>query len=165
MGTAVSESRSFVEPQLSRSDAALEVAQREPSLSTAWMDTSELAHRQQGLPSTSEGSAVVMDQKFVDTQEWMRESPHSTTDELQSKGTVRKLERVTDEPADVASKAGPSGPVSLDQLSPEVIDAIARRAVEQLSARVVQEIAWEVVPQLAELLIKRKLEESQSRPK
>jgi hypothetical protein len=50
-------------------------------------------------------------------------------------------------------------------LSPEVIDAIARRAVEQLSARVVQDIAWEVVPQLAELLIKRKLEENQSQPK
>ncbi|MCM3902410.1 MAG: response regulator [Pyrinomonadaceae bacterium] len=162
---AVSESRSFVEPQLSRSDAALEVAQRESSLSSAWMDTSELARRQQGLPSTSEGSSAGMDQKFVDTQEWMRESPHSTTDELQSKGTVRKLERVTDEPGDVAPSTGPIGPVSLDQLSPEVIDAIARRAVEQLSARVVQEIAWEVVPQLAELLIKRKLEESQSRPK
>jgi CRISPR/Cas system-associated protein Csm6 len=50
-------------------------------------------------------------------------------------------------------------------LSPEVIDAIARRAVEHLSARVVQEIAWEVVPQLAELLIKRKLEEKQSQSK
>ena len=49
--------------------------------------------------------------------------------------------------------------ISLEQLSPEVIDAIARRAVEQLSERVVQEIAWEVVPQLAELLIKRRLEE------
>ena len=34
----------------------------------------------------------------------------------------------------------------LQELSPEVIDAIARRAVEQLSEKVVQEIAWEVVP-------------------
>jgi CheY-like chemotaxis protein len=47
-------------------------------------------------------------------------------------------------------------------LSPEVIDAIARRAVEQLSEKVVQEIAWEVVPQLAELMIKRQLEEKNS---
>jgi CheY-like chemotaxis protein len=46
-------------------------------------------------------------------------------------------------------------------LSPEMIDAIARRAVEHLSERTVQEIAWEVVPQLAELLIKQKLQESQ----
>lgn len=51
---------------------------------------------------------------------------------------------------------------SLQQLSPAMIDAIARRAVEQLSEKVVQEIAWEVVPQLAELLIKRQLEEKSS---
>ncbi len=51
---------------------------------------------------------------------------------------------------------------SIQQLSPEVIDAIARRAVEHLSEKVVQEIAWEVVPQLAELLIKRQLEEKNS---
>ena len=44
-------------------------------------------------------------------------------------------------------------------LSPEAIDAIARRAVEHLSEKVVREIAWEVVPELAELLIKKKLEE------
>jgi CheY-like chemotaxis protein len=48
------------------------------------------------------------------------------------------------------------------ELSPEMIDAIARRAVEQLSEKVVQEIAWEVVPQLAELMIKRQLEEKNS---
>jgi hypothetical protein len=48
------------------------------------------------------------------------------------------------------------------ELSPQMIDAIARRAVEQLSERVVQEIAWEVVPQLAELMIKRQLEEKNS---
>jgi CheY-like chemotaxis protein len=51
---------------------------------------------------------------------------------------------------------------SAQELSPEMIDAIARRAVEQLSEKVVQEIAWEVVPQLAELLIKRQLEEKNS---
>ncbi|HEU4767745.1 MAG TPA: response regulator [Pyrinomonadaceae bacterium] len=46
-----------------------------------------------------------------------------------------------------------------DQLSPEMIDAIARRAVELMSDKVIREIAWEVVPDLAELLIKRQLEE------
>jgi CheY-like chemotaxis protein len=50
-------------------------------------------------------------------------------------------------------------------LSPEVIDAIARRAVEYLSEKVVREIAWEVVPQLAELLIKRQLEQKESQNK
>ena len=63
--------------------------------------------------------------------------------------------------AEATAMAAPArGQITLEQLSPEVIDAIARRAVEQLSEKVVQEIAWEVVPQLAELLIKRKLEES-----
>ncbi len=52
-----------------------------------------------------------------------------------------------------------AGQITLEQLSPEVIDAVARRAVEQLSERVVEQIAWEVVPALAELLIKRRLEE------
>lgn len=55
-----------------------------------------------------------------------------------------------------------TGPITLEQLSPEVIDAIARRAVEHLSERVVEEIAWEVVPVLSELLIRRRLEEERS---
>jgi CheY-like chemotaxis protein len=45
------------------------------------------------------------------------------------------------------------------ELSPETIDAIARRVVELMSDKVVREIAWEVVPELAELLIRRKLDE------
>jgi CheY-like chemotaxis protein len=66
--------------------------------------------------------------------------------------------------AHAVSAAAPvlSAPASAQELSPEMIDAIARRAVEQLSEKVVQEIAWEVVPQLAELLIKRQLEEKNS---
>ena len=62
----------------------------------------------------------------------------------------------------VESGSQSAGPVSLEGLSPELIDAIARRAVEQLSEKVVREIAWEVVPDLAELLIKRQLEENKS---
>lgn len=58
--------------------------------------------------------------------------------------------------------APPAGQITLDQISPEVIEAIARRAVEMLSERVVEQVAWEVVPQLAELLVKRKLEEKNS---
>jgi CheY-like chemotaxis protein len=52
-----------------------------------------------------------------------------------------------------------TGSFSADQLSPEMIDAIARRVVEMMSDKVVREIAWEVVPDLAELLIKQQLEE------
>ena len=65
------------------------------------------------------------------------------------------------EPAPVA--AAPSSSISADQLSPEMIDAIARRVVEMMSDKVVREIAWEVVPDLAELLIKRQLEERQAK--
>jgi hypothetical protein len=52
----------------------------------------------------------------------------------------------------------PSTGLSADQLTPEMIDAIARRVVEMMSDKVVREIAWEVVPDLAELLIKQQLE-------
>jgi D-alanyl-D-alanine carboxypeptidase len=93
---------------------------------------------------------------------------------------TQEYERVTDEPeaapqmvtpevvtpevvaAPQAQVGAAPAEVSLQQLSPEMIDAIARRAVEQLSEKVVQEIAWEVVPQIAELLIKRQLEEKNS---
>ncbi len=51
---------------------------------------------------------------------------------------------------------------TIDQMSPELIDAIARRVVEHLSTKVLEEVAWEVVPQLAELLIKRQLESKNS---
>jgi CheY-like chemotaxis protein len=69
-------------------------------------------------------------------------------------------EPVTLAPAPVVA-AAPS--ISADQLSPEMIDAIARRAVELMSDKVIREIAWEVVPDLAELLIKRQLEERQAK--
>ncbi|CAN5847327.1 response regulator [soil metagenome] len=162
----VSGTHSPIEPAFSRpSEASRRVTQSDSTLSTAGIGVSQVAYRQHELPSTGEESAPATDQKFVDTQEWMRESPLSTSDDLQSKGNAGRFGGVPDEPGDVAPATIPTGPVSLDQLSPEVIDAIARCAVEQLSARVVQEIAWEVVPQLAELLIKRKLEENQSQPK
>jgi CheY-like chemotaxis protein len=58
------------------------------------------------------------------------------------------------------ARAGLDEQVRADQLSPEAVDAIARRVVELMSDKVVREIAWEVVPELSELLIKQKLEES-----
>jgi CheY-like chemotaxis protein len=66
--------------------------------------------------------------------------------------------------ASVVNDSVPAGALTADSLSPELIDAIARRAVALLSEKVVQEIAWEVVPDLAELLIKRQLEEKESQP-
>ena len=61
------------------------------------------------------------------------------------------------------ARAGVEEPLRADQLSPEVIDAIARRVVEMMSDKVVREIAWEVVPELAELLVRQKLEEERKR--
>jgi CheY-like chemotaxis protein len=57
------------------------------------------------------------------------------------------------------SRAGVEELPRADQLSPEAVDAIARRVVELMSDRVVREIAWEVVPELAELIIRRRLDE------
>ncbi len=61
-----------------------------------------------------------------------------------------------------SNQADAGAMITSEQLSPELIDMIARRAVAQLSEKVVQEIAWEVVPQLAELMIKRQLEDKNS---
>ena len=65
------------------------------------------------------------------------------------------------EPEPVAAEPEPvaaSTSFSPGQLTPEMIDVIARRVVEMMSDKVVREIAWEVVPDLAELLIKEQLE-------
>jgi CheY-like chemotaxis protein len=96
------------------------------------------------------------------------ETPAATTDQLAE--TQEFPQQAVQAPKEMAPEtihsAGGSAiaadQVSAEQLSPEVIDAIARRAVEHLSERVIQEIAWEVVPPLAELLIKRQLEEKSS---
>jgi hypothetical protein len=85
---------------------------------------------------------------FADTQE----VPFVTAAPYQAE--VKEIEAEPEpQPQPRASTA------STDQLSPEMIDAIARRAVELMSDKVIREIAWEVVPDLAELLIKRQLEE------
>lgn len=49
------------------------------------------------------------------------------------------------------------------QLSPELVDAVARRVVELMSDRAVREIAWEVVPDLAERLIRERLAQENTR--
>jgi hypothetical protein len=61
--------------------------------------------------------------------------------------------------AEERAPASSARPSDLSDLSPEAIDAIAKRVVAQLSDKVVREIAWEVVPELSELLIKQRLKE------
>jgi CheY-like chemotaxis protein len=88
---------------------------------------------------------------FADTQEVAFAS------EVQDVAVVeREPEPVVAEPEPVAASAAPS--FASGQLTPEMIDVIARRVVEMMSDKVVREIAWEVVPELAELLIKQQLE-------
>jgi CheY-like chemotaxis protein len=66
----------------------------------------------------------------------------------------------TPEPStEVAARGVAVGGMSPEQLSPEMIEAIARRVVELMSETVVREIAWEVVPDLAELLVRKRLDE------
>ena len=84
---------------------------------------------------------------FADTQE----VPFASA--MQDVAVVEP-EPVVAEPEPVAAATS----FSPGQLTPEMIDVIARRVVEMMSDKVVREIAWEVVPDLAELLIKQQLE-------
>ncbi len=102
---------------------------------------------------------------FYDTQAQPEYTPFAT--EVSSYDDVREAPSSPSfqlpqdvHPEAVTSTSPPSESLS-DNLSPAMIDAIARRAVEMLSEKVIREIAWEVVPELAELMIKRQLEESQ----
>ena len=92
---------------------------------------------------------------FADTQEVPYPTPVPT---------VPEAAVVEPEPepscAEAEPVAAPATSLSADQLTPEMIDAIARRVVEMMSDNVVREIAWEVVPDLAELLIKQQLEKT-----
>jgi CheY-like chemotaxis protein len=105
----------------------------------------------------SEASDWTVDQ-FAKTQEF----PRQVAEPMRSQPDSAPPPAISQPETQPTSDASAAGQITLEQLSPEVIDAIARRAVEQLSEKAVQEIAWEVVPQLAELLIKRQLEEKSS---
>jgi len=106
-------------------------------------------------PFVSEAPDTTEDQ-FAKTEEFPRHLIEAMRATDSTSPAVRQDE------SQPASNAAGAGQITLAQISPDVIDAIARRAVEQLSEKAVQEIAWEVVPQLAELLIKRQLEEKNS---
>lgn len=71
---------------------------------------------------------------------------------------VSEPEPVVAEPEPILASVAPSSSFNAGQLTPEMIDVIARRVVEMMSDKVIREIAWEVVPDLAELLIKQQLE-------
>ena len=144
----------FVEPQISEPAPVDWQLESEPS--------DLLLNRSTGELNAPTATGAQLD----DTLEGMRQSPPDAgiTEPAAASHTSRKLERVFDEPV-VKQELPATAPPSAGDLSPEQIDAIARRAVEMLSEKVVQQVVWEVVPQLAELMIKRKLEEKETQPK
>ncbi len=116
----------------------------EPLMMTA-PDTSQMQETQE-LPSESQ----------LTSGEQLPENFQSDATRAQTESASLHAAAV---PASEPQQQSPAGQIGLEQLSPEAIEAIARRVVEQLSTKVVEQIAWEVVPPLAELLIKRRLEE------
>jgi CheY-like chemotaxis protein len=120
--------------------------------------------------ATSETSTATVDRlaTTLEFQQNLAEPVNQSASQMTSAGSkvveagARERKTGQDSPEQCSPAASLSAEVSLQQLSPEMIDAIARRAVEHLSNKVVEEIAWEVVPQLAELLIRKQLEEKSS---
>ena len=137
--------RSSVNRDMNRRTEELGRPEPQPS-QTAWSSTPAVADT-----STSAD-------QFARTQEF----PRHTVETAEEPEPVSPQVEVAPQSQERETTPTAAGQITLEQLSPEVIDAIARRAVEQLSEKVVQEIAWEVVPQLAELMIKRQLEEKNS---
>ncbi len=78
-----------------------------------------------------------------------------------------RVKAVSIEPARFEDRGAPARAPSAVQtisaattaLTPEDIDAIARRVVERLSERVLREIAWDVVPDLAESIVRERIRE------
>lgn len=137
----------FLEPQVS------EAPDRtwQPATSSLGTDTLEMEPEAEGVETFSD--------QMASTQEFPRPTDSNPT----------HFERITDDdqpepvaPISATAETAAPGRISLDQLDPEVINAIARRAVELLSDKAIREIAWEVVPELSELMIRRQLEEKKS---
>lgn len=109
-------------------------------------------------PEVTETVAAVGAHRFSYQPE-VQASAYSEAEEIAYEDQVHEI---ASEPAQTAAPVvGQVSSLVPGELSQEMIDAIARRVVEMMSDKVIREIAWEVVPDLAELLIKKKLEESQ----
>ncbi|MFN2530624.1 MAG: PleD family two-component system response regulator [Pyrinomonadaceae bacterium] len=143
--------RAFVEPQISESFADTQ----EIPYATNFETTSDASYE-------STAAALYEDQVHETTPEPVYVSEATETPEVAIQPLNNQLEAPISEHVSQREAASELTP---ENLSPEFMDKIARRAVELLSEKVVQEIAWEVVPDLAELMIKRHLQEKGSQPK
>ena len=112
-------------------------------------------------PQVKEAAATVG--AYDSTYQPEVQSAFADTQEVPYASEVHDVAVVEPEPEPMMAEPEPAATIapsiSPDQLSPEMIDVIARRVVEMMSDKVVREVAWEVVPDLAELLIKQQLEE------
>jgi len=164
--------RPFVEPQVTEAPAyEANYAQ------SSFADTQELAYGSNSSAHESHSSGYGSNSSGYASNESAYEPPSSHVKEIEVHESSAVPPELTPDPVPVfgetefpvgensdSPSASPSvAAFSPDQLSPEMIDAIARRCVELMSDKVIREIAWEVVPDLAELLIKKQLEEKQSR--
>jgi hypothetical protein len=152
-----------------RTDYEAETTQSAPPPAQEFVEGELLGdeERREPAPVEDASSTFVAESQFADNtlsserQEVSADMQMAPTERLPDAFRVEETRsEMSDPQSGAAASASPvAGQIRLEQLSPEVIDAIARRAVELLSARVVEQVAWEVVPDLAELLIKRRLEE------
>jgi CheY-like chemotaxis protein len=122
--------------------------------------TSKASARDWTTSSAASETPVATADQLADTHEFPKSLDQAGQESERHTSFARSQSAA--ESKSVNTGADSLGQISLQSLSPEVIDAIARRAVEHLSEKVIRDIAWEVVPDLAELLIKRQLEQKQS---
>jgi hypothetical protein len=151
------------QPAQSATDAAGAFAEAAHGVS-AGMARAEESAAPEVRDEQTEVESVSAPRGFVEPQVVPSEEPVRMDEDLSVEGDVARAPvaaqaaEVSDAPAEVsATHAAPQ--TDAQQLSPEMIETIARRAVELLSERVVREVAWEVVPELAERLIRQKLDE------
>jgi CheY-like chemotaxis protein len=145
--------RAFVEPMVTETVPSSVGFSYQPEVTApSYSEADEIAYEDQ-----VHEIAAPSDQ----TYQLAPEQPQAETEPLYQP----EPEPVMVEAQPVVSSATHSTSVSPGELSPEMIDAVARRVVEMMSEKVVREIAWDVVPDLAELLIKRQLEDKESQPK
>jgi hypothetical protein len=154
--------RAFVEPEVTETRAP----SYQPEVHSAFADTQDVSY------SSNEYALEARDVTEIEPYESAAVPPELTPDPVPVFGETEFPVAGTSDASTspyasspsthVSSSSTPVAGFSADQLSPEMIDAIARRCVELMSDKVIREIAWEVVPDLAELLIKRQLEEKQA---
>jgi CheY-like chemotaxis protein len=155
--------RTFVEPQVTEAPAPVYESSYQPVVQSSEIHSS-FAETQE-LPYTADARYTSDARNVTDIEPYEPAAvpPELTPDPVPVFGETEFPIADASQRSTGSQTATPAGSFSADQLSPEMIDAIARRCVELMSDKVIREIAWEVVPDLAELLIKRQLEENQTK--